>query len=72
MALTIKQIEDIATDIPQVFALYGSIAAAVATLPPTATRKFIDYMTALQVPANSPLFQLAALVDSVEAQIKTP
>lgn len=68
MALTINEI---LADLPQLIALEQNVEACVAALPPKADRKAIDYAVAFKVPAESPVYQLLALIDTVEAQVKT-
>jgi len=59
-------------DLPAVLSLITSAEAAVAALPPAATRKAVDYAVALGLAAGTPGYQLAALIDLVETQAKTP
>jgi hypothetical protein len=58
------------SDLGPVITLVQSAEAAVAALPPVATRKAVDYALALGCQVGSPLYQLAAMIDLVESQAK--
>jgi hypothetical protein len=59
------------TDLPSVLNLLTSAEAAVAALPPAASRKAVDYAKAFGFVDGSPGYQLAVLIDTVEAQVKS-
>ena len=58
-------------DLPAGIALEQTVVAALATLP-TGPRKLTDYAVAFKIPPESPLYQLLALIETVEAQLKPP
>lgn len=59
------------TDLPAVLSLVTSAEAAVAALPPVASRKAVDYAKAFGFVVGSPGYQFADLIDTVEAQVKS-
>lgn len=63
-------IAEIIADVPAVLSLVTSVEAAIAALPPAASRKAADYAKAFGLADGTPGFQLAALIDAVEAQAK--
>lgn len=64
-------INEIIADLPQLVALEQNVESCVAALPPKADRKAVDYAVAFKVPPESPVYQLLALIDTVEAQAKS-
>jgi hypothetical protein len=62
-------IADILTDLPAAIALFNALKVAKAALP--ASPKIVDYAAALGCGAGSVGFQIAALVDAIEAQTKS-
>lgn len=69
MALTLSKA---LADLPQVLTLVESAEAAVAALPPAASRKAVDFAKALGLAEGTPGYQLAQLIDTIEAQAATP
>ena len=58
--------------LPQGLADLALVEAAIAGLPPAATRKFVDYAVALGCSPGSAGYALAATADSVKAVAATP
>jgi hypothetical protein len=63
-------IKDVAVDAPLAFVLYTQITDAVSKFPPAATRTAVAIVTAFGIPAGTPIYTAAQLLDSVTAQIQ--
>ena len=69
MAITFQKIAPL---IPQGIADVALVEAAIASLPPAATRTFADYLKALGCPPGSVGYELAVLADAIKAAAATP
>ena len=58
--------------VPQAISLVIDTEAAIAALPPAASRKAIDYAKLLGCPPGSLGYELASTIDAVEAAAATP
>lgn len=68
MPLTIPEI---LSDLPQAIGLVQAVEAAIAAMPPAATRKAVDYATAIGCQQASVGYMVATLIDTIEAQAKS-
>lgn len=69
MAITFQKVIPI---LPQALTLIVDAEAAIAALPPAASRKAIDYAKLLGCPPGSLGYELASTIDAVEAAASTP
>jgi hypothetical protein len=69
MPLTFQKIVPL---LPQGLTDLALIEAAIAALPPVATRKIVDYAIMLGCPSGSVGYQLAVTVDAVVVAAATP
>jgi hypothetical protein len=63
-------VKDVAVDAPLAFVVYTQIAEAVAKFPPRATRTAVSIVTAFGIPAGTPVYSAAQLLDSVVTQVE--
>lgn len=64
-------VPELISDLPDFLALYNSVKSAIDGLPPTGQRTAADYAKAFGATAGSPLALTAALIDKIDAQVKS-
>lgn len=63
-------VADVALDAPLAFDAFVAVKAAVAKFPPRNVRTVASILEAFGIPADSPAYKVALLVDALEKQVE--